>query len=347
MSETPVRDTGRMRHRGGTAAAVLAVAAVLLSTPAHAAEGDTVRDRRLLDPRIIESSGLAASNLHKGVLWTHNDSGSRPRIYAVGADGRTRADYLLSGVQARDWEAMAASRDKEGKAWLWIGDIGDNSSTREKGILVHRVAEPSRLSSGSLRATSYRLVYPDAPRDAEALLIHPRTGRLYVVSKGVFGGTVYRAPARLREDGPNELESVGPAPAVVTDGVYLADGRAVLLGYADLTVQTSLEDRGQSRTVPVDDPHGGGSLPQSESVAEGPGNTVLVGTEGSRSPILRIALPAKPPTPPGKSRQVQQVVEGAVDNARSLPRGMVAVAALVGGVLMAAAVRRRRRRRAL
>ncbi len=46
-------------------------------------------DRVLRDPRITESSGLAPSSLHRGVLWTMNDSGSRARIYAVGSDGRT------------------------------------------------------------------------------------------------------------------------------------------------------------------------------------------------------------------------------------------------------------------
>ncbi|HJW60574.1 MAG TPA: hypothetical protein VJ931_13170, partial [Actinomycetota bacterium] len=46
---------------------------------------------RLEDQRIYESSGLALSRRHRAVLWTHNDSGGGPALYAVGADGRTLA----------------------------------------------------------------------------------------------------------------------------------------------------------------------------------------------------------------------------------------------------------------
>ena len=44
------------------------------------------------------------------------------------------------------------------------------------------------------------LEYPSGPADAEALLAHPDDGRLFVVTKDVFGGTVLRrargGPAR-------------------------------------------------------------------------------------------------------------------------------------------------------
>ena len=49
----------------------------------------------------------------------------------------------------------------------------------------------------------YDLVYPDGPHDAETLMTDPRTGRLYVVTKGIFGGTLYAAPTRLSADHPN------------------------------------------------------------------------------------------------------------------------------------------------
>ena len=46
------------------------------------------------------------------------------------------------------------------------------------------------------RATASTLEYPTGPADAEALLAHPRDGRLVVVTKDVFGGTrLRRAPA--------------------------------------------------------------------------------------------------------------------------------------------------------
>ena len=63
---------------------------------------------------------------------------------------------------------------------------------------------PSRVSrvevargdrSGELEA--YDLTYPDGPANAETLLAHPESGRLFVATKSVFGGTLYAAPAAL------------------------------------------------------------------------------------------------------------------------------------------------------
>src|SRR4029453_5639370 len=94
----------RVRRVRRLAAGLAAVALLGPAPPAAAqevegAEGGARREA----PRIQESSGLALSRRHPEVLWTHNDSGDRPRLYAVGADGRTLATRALAGVQARDW----------------------------------------------------------------------------------------------------------------------------------------------------------------------------------------------------------------------------------------------------
>src|SRR4051794_35074519 len=39
-------------------------------------------------PEATELSGLVASRRRAGVLWTHNDSGDRPRLFALASDGR-------------------------------------------------------------------------------------------------------------------------------------------------------------------------------------------------------------------------------------------------------------------
>ena len=59
--------------------------------------------------QINEASGLAASRLHPGVLYTHNDSGDRARIFAVDSEsGETLAEYDVARPGANhDWEDMA------------------------------------------------------------------------------------------------------------------------------------------------------------------------------------------------------------------------------------------------
>jgi hypothetical protein len=288
-------------------AAMLAAAALLcLAQPAVAAEAEVAL--RIQDPRIVESSGLAVSRRHPGVLWTHNDSGDAARLFAVGRDGRVLATLAFAGVEARDWEAMAAGRDDRGRPALFVGDIGDNQSLWPS-VTVYRVAEPARLRDATVAVRRYRLRYADGPRDAEALLVDPRSNRLYIASKDPAGGGLYRAPARLRTDRVNLLRRVAAAPPLVTDGAFSPDGRVLVLrDYQEAHVYAA-----PGRRV------GGLVLPpqvQGESVAvEAEGRAVLAGSEGFGSQVWRVPLPesvirrAAPttrpppaPAPPGDDR---------------------------------------------
>ena len=291
------------------AAAVLVCLALPASAGAQEVPGAEVVVR-LQDPRIYESSGLALSRRHQAVLWTHNDSGDEPRLYAVGSKGRTLATLTLAGVEARDWEALAAGRDDQGRPALLVGDIGDNSGVWPD-VSVYRVPEPARLRDATLPATRYRLRYPDGPRDAEALLVDPRSNRLYVATKEVAGGGLYRAPARLRTDQVNTLRRVARVPPVVTDGTFTPDGRAFVLrdyqaayvyrapGRRVGSFELPLQFQGESLTVTAD------------------GRSVLAGSEGPESEVWRVPIPESalarvtpttrpPPTAPAPPSAVSQ-----------------------------------------
>src|SRR5207247_980539 len=58
-------------------------------------------------PRLIESSGVAVSHAYPGVLWTHNDSGDGPYVYATDLHGTDRGALLVPGAQAIDWEDIS------------------------------------------------------------------------------------------------------------------------------------------------------------------------------------------------------------------------------------------------
>jgi len=261
---------------------------------AQSAAPDAVLDRVLRDPRIQESSGLAVSRRHDGVLWTHNDSGDDAHLYAIGPDGSTLATVTLAGLDPRDWEAMASSIDSDGTPLLWVGDIGDNYGTRNNGILVHRIAEPSELQNTEVQPTSYRLRYPGPPVDAESLLVDPRDGRLFVITKAPVGGTVYAAPPVLDPTGANLLESLGDSPDFLTDGAFAADGRMVVRGYGAMWAGSPAAGWSGPVSLPPSD--------QGESLAvSGDGTAGYVGSEGTRSEIWRVPLPAalSADVPPG------------------------------------------------
>ncbi|MEV0384390.1 hypothetical protein [Nonomuraea sp. NPDC050643] len=265
------------------------VAAICLSAvaPAYAAADDGMEKLfTFKDPAITESSGLAVSPTHEGVYYTHNDSSAAPTFYAVDGQGRTRATFQVRGAQARDWEAMAATKDPAtGRGVLWFADIGDNLDGAWPNISVYKVMEPRTLTNAALPATRYRFRYADGGRNAEGLMINPKTGRLYVVSKE-FAGSVYAAPAKLRTDRVNVLRKVAGAPIMATDAAYAPDGSSyVVRTYFSATLFRPSGETIAKVSMP--------ELKQAESIAYTPdGKALLTGTEGPRSPVYRVPIPA-------------------------------------------------------
>ena len=325
-------------------AAALAVCALTLlpGAPAGgAAAGQGARVAlQLRDQRILESSGLAASLRHAGVLWTHNDSGDAARLFAVGPDGGVLATLTLAGVEARDWEAMAAGRDEAGRPALFAGDIGDNLGAWSS-VSVYQVQEPATLRDATLPAKRYELRYADGPRDAEALLVDPRDNRLYVASKE-DGGGLYQAPARLRTDRVNLLRRIAEVPPSITDGTFSPDGRAfVLRDYSAAYVFAAPGRQVGAFALPLQR--------QGESITWSPdGDGVLVGSEGPGSEIWRVGLPeeaAAQATPTSRPRAAP-APPGGGDPAGASPLRWAFPAVLVvlaGGVALLAGRMRRRR----
>jgi hypothetical protein len=147
---------------------------------------------KLANRQINESSGLAASRLNRGVFWTHNDSGSAPRLFAFNAKGEGLATLEIKGAAARDWEDMASfSRGR--RHFLLVGDVGDNNARRKDCVLyvvpeprVHPKKRGQRKTSAPLQTIRFR--YEDGSHNCESVAIDPRTRTIYLVSK-VGGGT--------------------------------------------------------------------------------------------------------------------------------------------------------------
>jgi len=92
---------------------------------------------------VNESSGLATSAIHDGVLWTLNDSGNSAKIFPVLLNGTSlksglSVGFSIEGAENFDWEAMAS----DGKGTLYIADSGHNLNFARTPI-IYQVAEPS------------------------------------------------------------------------------------------------------------------------------------------------------------------------------------------------------------
>jgi hypothetical protein len=271
--------------RTGSAFTALLTLLLALPSPAYAADGERLAFR-IVDPRITESSGLAVSPGHEGIVYTHNDSDAGATVYALGPKGRTRATFSIGGAEARDWEGMATSTDpKTGRGVLWLADIGDNLDGAWSDISVYRVLEPTAMADATLPATRYRFRYADGARNAEGIMVDPRTSRLYIVSKE-FAASIYRAPAKLRTGRPNILRKVGPAPLMATDAAYSPDGSSFIIRtYFSATLYSAPGKSLGRVTMP--------SLSQAESITyTRDGTALLTGSEGKRSPVYEVPLPA-------------------------------------------------------
>lgn len=170
---------------------------------------------KLSDARINESSGLAIGRRNPGIFWTINDSGGGPFLFAIDDKGSTRARFEIAGASNFDWEDITSGTDDEGRPSLFIGDIGDNLLIRSE-LEIYQIEEPvidpataglaeSKIMLGKKRRASY----PDGRHNAESLLCHPKTGRLFVITKSETGLCgVYAFPEKLQTDACMNLETV-------------------------------------------------------------------------------------------------------------------------------------------
>ncbi|MEU1291053.1 WD40 repeat domain-containing protein [Streptomyces sp. NPDC005840] len=323
--------------------AVLAVLAALAGsltavsvTPASAGgdNGFTIKD-----PRVTESSGLAASRLHPGVYWTHNDSGDGPYLYAVdGRTGETVARVTLSGIGSpRDVEAISIGPDDQ----IWVGDIGDNLGGTWPYVWIYRLPEPKTLKDQTVRATQYVVTYEDGPRNAESMVVDPKTGRVYIIDKDEDGGHLYQGPATLSPTGRNVFRPIAPVDLWATDAALSPDGRQLAVrGYFGGVwydwnggrikrggrLDVPLQRQGESVTYSVD------------------GTELLFGSEGEDSPVEVRDAPgsvssSKSPSASGGSQGAGG--NGAGGAGEFKVGGLIAVAAVVAAFF---GLRRRARR---
>ena len=154
---------------------------------------------QLAEPTNREASGLAASRRAPDLLWTHNDSGGDPILFALDArTGARRGRVRLEGIKNTDWEDIAAYT-LDGRAWLLVADTGDNFS-RRKQVVLHVLEEPD---PATLRADaeitvrpafSIAFVYEDGARDCEAVAVDPAEKMVYLLSKRDVPARLYRLP---------------------------------------------------------------------------------------------------------------------------------------------------------
>lgn len=257
----------------------LPAAALILACTACA--GDVPgSDVACSDPRILatlpaiisEASGVTISQRDSSLLWIHNDSEGSPVFYAVGTDGRLRAQIDVPDAPPQsDWEDIAAGPCPAGDC-LYIGDIGDNLHARTDRAIL-RITVPDPDAENQTVVERFPFLYPGGPEDAEAIFVLPDT-TVFVISKGRQGPvTVYRYPPPFRADETVTLEEVqqltdglAQLPDLVTGASARPDGRVVAVRTYSRVRFYSFAD---GRLVPLAPPSGFDLTPLREPQGEG------------------------------------------------------------------------------
>lgn len=202
-------------------------------------------------PELDEASGLAASRANPGLWWSHNDSFRRPVLFALDEQGGLRGRVEL-GIDMLDWEDLALGPDGRGGYYLYLADTGNNLWWR-RSVRIYRLPEPRLPLQQAGNIEGFSLIYPDGRHDAESMLVDPRDGELYVLTKenDYLGrqsrpAVLYRLPRPLVDGGimvrvaeidlPALAGRVGRAPG--------AEGR-----YAGLASSAAISPAGDALVV--------------------------------------------------------------------------------------------------
>jgi len=140
---------------------------------------------------VPECSALWASPSQSGVFWTLSDSGAKPAITPIRADGSavmTPRGYwgavTLKGATNVDWEAITG--DAAGN--MVVGDVGNNVS-RRKELAFYLFKEPKQGDTEVPEARKVTFAWPDQTafpdpelsHDCEAMFM--LRGKLYLLTK--------------------------------------------------------------------------------------------------------------------------------------------------------------------
>jgi hypothetical protein len=250
-----------------------------------------------------ELSGFAASRVHPGIFWAHNDSGNVLAIYAMRADGTIAATVPLRGVTARDPEDIAVGPCGPGspRSCIYLADIGDNGSRRQS-VQILKMVEPERLDAAPLIPTILPFRYAGGPRNAEALIVDPVSARVFVITKNVLSlGDVFRVDGLGGRQGgtavrirtlraPREYDAATTAASAHPSGERLLIRTYTRVWELRSPGARSFEDVLDAEPVFAPAAH----QPQGEAISYTfDGRDYLLGGEGVDSPIFRVSCAEK------------------------------------------------------
>lgn len=132
---------------------------------------------KISDDRLKEVSGISESQIYDNIIWLHNDSQDKPRIFAINMKGEVIAIVTLKDAINFDWEEIKVVKNpKDSQSYIYIGDTGDNFEVRKDYkfyILKEPIIDTNKLNQ-EIEIADYQVVnfeYSDKSHDCEAFFV--------------------------------------------------------------------------------------------------------------------------------------------------------------------------------
>jgi len=195
----------------------------------------SILERHFLPEKLVETSGLIEFN---GKLWSFNDSGGKPEIYAYSlmSDSILQTISLKNAIN-KDWEDIAQDDN-----YIYIGDFGNNLGARDS-LIIYKISKLSIPAKGNAEilpeiityrypgytATKFPLTF--SAFDCEALITFGDS--LFVFTKDWTSGmsTIYSIPKNPGNYIASRLTTFN-ALGLVT-GADVLGNKLVLIGYSN------------------------------------------------------------------------------------------------------------------
>lgn len=110
--------------------------------------------RTKLAATVSETSGLMYWNK---AVWTHNDSGGEPALYAMDSTtGKVIKKVTVTNATNVDWEDLA-----QDDTYIYIGDFGNNANGNRTDLKIYRVRKKDVRNKTSVTASVISFSYND------------------------------------------------------------------------------------------------------------------------------------------------------------------------------------------
>ena len=206
---------------------------------------------KLTNPLLEEVSGLVVSHRFPNRLYVHTDSGGETALFVLDTLGNEQGKLELSGLSNRDWEDIAVGPGPNGSSYIYVAEIGDNEGKYDQ-IYLYRFLEPEQLQAiPSTAIDRVSLQFPGGPKDAEAFLVDPISGELFLVSKRETKNTLYRVPVDGFQKGNALLEKLHSFDFTSSVGADVSrDGSQILIkNYLQVFYWTRLANQSLSEAL--------------------------------------------------------------------------------------------------